>query len=288
MLTGVRRVGLLLAKTIRDLWANDVLGLAAQTSYFLFYSLFPILLFSVPLLSLAGDRQQTFLSLATRLGSAAPPEAVALIQTALHDVVFVRAAPSLISVGGLIALWAGVSVFSSLINAFNRAGAVHETRPWWRTTLLSLAFVVGGGLTMMTATIVLLFGHALVRTAANAVGLGTSAIAIWSVGQEVIAVALVVAVGSVTFRVLPNQRVSWRQATIGSVAATVLWLVATAGFRVYVAHFSNYNKAYGSIGAVIVLLSWIYLSMVSVLFGAELAFELAGPALPPRPRAAAR
>lgn len=249
-------------------------GLSAQTAYFFFYSLFPILLFSAPLLSLVGDRQQTFQSIIDKLAPVVPPEAFALIQAVLHDVVFVQGAPRLISLGGLLALWMGSNVFSSLINALNRTCGVRETRPFWKTELLSLVFVVGAGVTMMIATVVLLFGHTILRAVSNAIGLGGAVVALWSVGQSVLVVALVVVVGSVALRVLPSQRLTWRQATAGSLLATILWLIVTVGFRLYVAHFPSYNHAYGAIGAVIVLLSWMYLSMLSVLAGGVFASQV--------------
>src|SRR5215469_4598865 len=101
------QVKTLVRRTLRDLWANDVLALAAQTAFWCFFSLFPILLFSASVLSLVGDRQRTFERLLNTIAPAAPGDAMALIEHVLHDVVFVANAPGLLSVGAALAIWTG-------------------------------------------------------------------------------------------------------------------------------------------------------------------------------------
>jgi membrane protein len=268
------RVAAFLKRTLRDLWANNVLGLAAQTAYYCFYSLFPILLVCAPFLSLVGDREQTFQLLLDKLAPEAPPGTLTLIEGVLRDVVFVSNGPGLISVGAILALWMGSNVFSSLSDALNRASGVRETRPYWRVLLLSLAFVVAAGITSVIATTALLFGQPIVDVVANALDLAPAARIVWLVGQWVVVLAIVVALGAVMFRFLPNECLAWHEAIAGSAASAGLWVLVTIGFRLYVVHFSSYNKTYGTIGAVIVLLTWMYLSMLSVLAGGQLAAEL--------------
>ena len=87
-------------------------------------------------------------------------------------------------------------------------------------------------------------------------------------------IAIVVALGAMVFRFLPSVRLAWSEALVGSAVATALWVLVTVGFRVYVQHFTKYNETYGAIGAVIVLLTWLYLSMLTVIAGGQLAAEL--------------
>lgn len=268
------RIRALLKQTGKDLWANDVLGLAAQCAYYCFYSIFPILLVCAAFLSLVGNRQQTFTLLMNKVAGAAPPNAISVIQGVLRSVVFGTGAPGLISLGVVLATWMGSNVFSSIADALNRASGVRETRPYWKTFLLSLAFVVVAGITSAVATIALLFGQEIVNAVANAVHLGPTVRVLWLIGQDLTVVALVIALEAAMFRFLPNECLAWRESFVGAIVATVLWLIVTFGFRFYVGHFSSYNKTYGAIGAVIVLLTWMYLSMLSLLAGGQLGAEL--------------
>jgi membrane protein len=261
-------------QTAHDLWANDVLGLAAQSAYYCFYSLFPILLVCAPLLSLVGDRQHTFALLMDKVARAAPPDAFALVQNVVHNVVFGQGAPGIISVGALLSVWMGSNVFMSLADALNRVSATRKTRAYWKTVLLSLGFVIIAGVAALLGSVLLLFGPPIVDAIGSALHLPRTVRVMWEVAQDVLVIALLVALGTAVFRFLPNESIRWTEAAIGAVIATVLWLIATFLFRLYVEHFPNYNRTYGAIGAVIVLLTWMYLSMLAVLIGGELAAEL--------------
>ncbi len=269
-----RQVHTLVWRTLQDLWANDVLALAAQTAYWCFYSLFPILLFTASILSLVGDREQTFQLLLNTIAPAAPGDAMAVIEHVLHDVVFVGSAPGLLSVGAVLALWAGSNVFVALADALNRAASVHEKRPYWQIFLLSMGFVLVAAVTTGVATAALVFGQPIVNAVGDMAGLGNGTRVAWLVTQTAVVIVIVVALGATVFRFLPSVRLAWSEAFIGSGVATALWLLVTVGFRVYVQHFTKYNETYGAIGAVIVLLTWMYLSMLAVIAGGQLAAEL--------------
>jgi membrane protein len=104
--------------------------------------------------------------------------------------------------------------------------------------------------------------------------LGAAATAAWSVLQVILAIVLLVALGAVIYKYLPNVQQRWWHVIVCSAIATLLWIFATLIFRLYVQHFGAYNKTYGTIGGVIVLLSWMYYSMFVVLAGGELASEI--------------
>jgi membrane protein len=264
----------LIGRVWRNIVATDVLGLAAQTAYYFFFSLFPLLLFTAPMLSLVGDKEQTVSIVMQGIARSVPPDAYLLIQGVVNDVVFAKNAPGVLSVGAILTLWAGSNVFSALSDALNHAFAVTETRPWWKRTLISGTFVIGAGVVGAIATIVFLDGENVVDAIAGFVGLGSTARVIWTVLQFPITAGFVTVLAWAVYYVLPNLRLSSREAFIGAVVATVSWIVVTLAFRVYVQHFGNYNKTYGTIGAVVVLLTWMYLTMLSVLSAGVLAAEL--------------
>jgi membrane protein len=268
------QVGPLAKKVATQVMDDNVLGLAAGTAYYFFFSLFPILLFITPMISLVGDRQQTFDYIMQQLAQVVPSEAYTLMQQFVASVVFTEGAPGLVSVGALLALWAGSNIFTALMDALNRAYNVQETRPWWKRKLLAMAAVIVSGVVVITATIFLLGGDDIVDLVAGYVGLGELGRMFWTLVPIPFAIAALTALGWGTLYFLPNVRQNRKHVLVGAIATTTLWLIVTLAFRFYVQNFGNYNATYGSIGGIIVLLTWMYLSMLTVLIGGELASEL--------------
>lgn len=269
------RLGPLLKKTGSEVIDDNVLGIAAQVAYYFFFSLFPIFLFLAPLLALVGDKRETFNFLLQQAAGAVPGEAFTLVRNVVAEVVFSPSAPGVVSVGALLALWSGSNVFSALQDALNIAYDVEtDERPWWKKKLIAIACLLGVGALFITSTVVLLSGDDIVGWVGDQVGLGAATRFAWNLVQFPLAVALLVVTGYVVFRYLPAVRQRNAHIWVASVITTLLWLVVTLGFRFYVQNFGSYNKTYGTIGGVIVLLTWMYLSMVVVLIGGELAAEL--------------
>ena len=269
------RIGPLLKKTGSEVIDDNVLGLGAQLAYYFFFSLFPIFLFLAPLLALVGDKQKTFYLLLEQAARAVPAEAFALVKKVVGEVVFAPGAPGLVSVGALLALFSGSSIFSNLMGALNTAyDCDNDARPWWRRQLIAIAALVVIGIVFVVASVVMVAGGDIVDKLSDAMHIGAAGRVFWSVVQYAVAFAIVVGSAWLIYYFLPDVRQNRWHALAGALVATVLWVIVTMGFRFYVQNFGNYNKTYGTIGAVIVLLTWMYLSMVVLLAGGELAAEL--------------
>jgi membrane protein len=268
------RVGPLVKRTFREVLDDNVLGLSAQTAYYFFFSLFPLLLFVAPLLSLVGNKEETFGLLTGQLQQAVPGEGWQIIGSVIRDVIYSENAPGLMSVGALLAIWAGSNVFGALIDALNRAYGVEDKRPWWKKRLIAIASVIVTGLVIMTSTIILLAGDQIVEWIGSRLALGDVTKTVWQTAQVAVAFGLLVGIAALSYYFLPNIRQGKRQVLVGAAVTTVLWVVVTLAFRTYVTNFGNYNKTYGTIGGVIVLLTWMYLSMLVFLIGGELNSEL--------------
>ena len=269
------RVQTLAKKTATEVLDDNVLGLAAQLAYYFFFSLFPMFLFLAPLLALVGDKRKTFEVLLTQLGQAVPPEAFTLVRNVVEQVVFAPGAPGLVSVGALLALWSGSSVFSNLMGALNTAyDCDKDSRPWWKRQSIALASLLGIGVLFALATIVFLAGGSIVDHVAGFLHIGATGRVVWSVLQYALALGILVASAWAVLYFLPDVKQNKWHVLVGAAVTTVLWIAVTLGFRLYVQNFGSYNKTYGTIGAVIVLLTWMYLSMVVLLIGGELAAEL--------------
>lgn len=267
------RVLPLLKATGKEILDDKVTSLAAQTAYYFFFSLFPLFLFTAPLLSLVVDKQTLMQLIMTRLSSAVPQEAAGAIDLVLRNIVFSKNAPGLISIGLLLAAWSGSNIFGALMTSLNTAYDVEETRPWWRRQMLRLGMLAVGGIVMILATVIMLAGEDVARAIGSALHLGGVAVMAWNIIQFPLAFAFLVALAFLTYWLLPNERQSKGKLLVASILTAVLWVIATLLFRLYVQRFPP-NPTYGVVGGIMILLTWMYYTMFVVLAGGELASEL--------------
>jgi membrane protein len=266
-------VGTLLKRTGKEILADGVPTLAAQTAYYFFFSLFPLLLFLTPLLSVIGERDQVMGFLMTQLRSLVQGDAVKPFAEAIANVVYAKNAPGLMSIGALLAAWSGSNIFGSLMTALNTAYDVEENRPWWKRQLLRLGVFIVAAIIMLLATLTMLGGEDIIDRFGGFIGLGHTGRFAWKIAQFPLAFAFLVALGFIIYYFLPNAKQDWKRVLVASTAMTLLWLIATLAFRMYIQYFPP-NPTYGIIGGVIILLTWMYYSMFVVLAGGELAAEL--------------
>jgi membrane protein len=264
----------LLKKTVREIGEDRIPSLAAETAYYFFFSLFPLLLFLTPLLSLVGNGPELMESMVSRLATTLPADALSLLRRTLGEIITSSGGAGVMTLGALLAGWTGSNIFGSLMEALNVAYDVTETRPFWKRVALRLGCLVVAGVIVLLATMVFLDGERLARWVGDSMGLGPAGIAVVTALEIVLAFCLLVGLGVMIFRLLPNVHQEWRHVVVAAVVTTVLWIVATLLFRLYVQHFGAFNKTYGTIGGVIALLSWMYYTMFVVLSGGELASEL--------------
>jgi membrane protein len=267
------RVKELAKKTLSETIEDSILGIAAQVAYNFFFSLFPLILFLAPLLSLIGDKQKIVSELMARIATVFPADAYALIYKVISDVVFATNAPGLISLGLVLAAWSGSNIFTTFMDALDTAYDVKDDRPWWKKRLLALAVLAGWAIVITLVTVILLAGDSIVSYARTQLGIGSAALEAWAIIQFPLAIALLVAFFYLMYWLLPYVKQDNRVILVGSVVAALLFVLATLLFRLYVQHFPP-NKTYGTVGAVMVLLTWMYVVSVVILVGGELNSEL--------------
>jgi membrane protein len=180
-----------------------------------------------------------------------------------------RASGELLFFGIAVALWSVSAVARTLTEAFNIAYQVTETRRWWKGLLLSLAFGPVLALIVIIAMVLMLIGPQVVEQVAQLVGLADTFVALWTWLRFPVALSLLAAVLSVVYRYGPDARQRFRSVVVGAALAVVLWAISSVGFSIYLANFANYGVTYGSLGAAVGLLFYLYLSASVVLLGAE-------------------
>src|SRR4029079_19218437 len=173
----------LLKKTASETIEDDVLGVAAEVAYNFFFSLFPLILFTAPLLSLLGDKRKIVSDLLSRLSQVVPADAFSLLSKVVNDIVFAENAPGLISLGALLAAWSGSNIFTTFMDALDTAYDVKDERPWWKKRVLALGVLVGWALIITIVTTILLAGDHIVEFLRNRVGMGSTAVTAWSILQ---------------------------------------------------------------------------------------------------------
>src|SRR5919202_5344522 len=265
----------LLKKTGKEIGEDKVAVYASQMAYSFFFSLFPLLLVAASLLGLVVDRQTVMSWFSGRVAAALPGDVASLLGKTIGKVVSAEGAPGLLSFGIVAAAWSGSAIFGTFMDGLNAAYEVEENRPWWKRQLLRLGMLAVSGVILLAATVILLNGEGVTQWLGARLGLGRAAVMVWTAVQFPLAIAFVVGLLWLQYYFLPNRRARSKSAVLaGAVVATVLWLAATLLFRLYVQSFHKMNEAYGAIGAIMVLLTWMYYSSFVLLASGELASEL--------------
>jgi membrane protein len=262
-----------LASTWKKAGDDNVGFLAAGVAFYAFLAFVPLLASVVLIYGLVAD-PPTVAEHIGRLFASLPRDAAALIADQLRSL---TASPKSttglsLAVALALALYGASKGASGVVTALNIAYEVKETRGFVRTMLLALAMTLGGLAVMLLAAAVISVTAAVEALLPNASGFVHFLVQLLS---WLAALAAVGAALALVYRYAPNRPDSpWRWITPGSAAASLLWLLASLGFGLYVSHFGNYNATYGSLGGVVVFLTWLYLSAYILLMGGELNSEL--------------
>jgi membrane protein len=255
----------LLREFVSRLQQNDDLTAAAALAYYFLFSIFPLLVFVLALASLLPVQGlETWLLDNAR--ESLPGEAYALVERTVHGLLHTRRG-GLLSLGAALALWTASSAFTALTNALNRAYRVRDPRPWWRVRLWAIALTIGLSLMMIVAFVFTLFGGQLVHLIGSRLGPAAEAVAL--VVRWTITVGAGLFVVTAIYYACPAIDREWQWVRPGAVLFMVGFGGMSAAFSYYVNHFGSYDATYGSLGAVIILLLWMYLLAVFLLVGGE-------------------
>lgn len=265
-------------RVYRQLWEDEVFDRAAGLSYYFLFALFPTLLFLTALLGLLPF-PRLMDQLMNYAGRMLPGDAASLVTRTLAEIVL-GASGELLSIGVVAALWAASSGMLSIMSALNVVFHTADPRRWWRRRLAALGLTIGLSLFTLTALALLVFGARIGEAVAGWFGMGAIFTAVWNIAQWPALIACVFTAITLVYQLAPwvEHRRSWLSP--GSAFAVVGWLLVSLGLRQYVGVFGGYNTTYGSIGGVILLMLWLYLSGLVLLVGAEIDSEIHREAKP--------
>lgn len=259
-------------RTWREIVDDDVLGLAAQLAYYFFLALFPAILFLLALASFFPLGNVTD-EVGRALGPFVSPEVLQLIQDQMRRLAQNQSG-GLLTFGVAAALWSSSSAIVSIVGALNRAYDIEEGRPWWKVRLTAIGLTLASAVIVLVSLSLVLLGPTLAEKLGQLTGWGEPFKWTWLILQWPLVFALVSTGIGLIFYFGPDADQDWVWISPGAVVATLLWLVASLLFRFYITNFTNYEASYGTVGAVIVLLLWFYVSGIAILVGAELNAEI--------------
>jgi membrane protein len=268
-----RDYGAILKRAARASVDDAIPDSAAAIAYYAFLAIPALLLVSVGVFSLVAS-PSAIETIIDKLGSVIPAEAATLLENALNRTAEGGGGLTMILIGGAVAVWTASGVANALMRALNRVYDTDESRGFLRQRLVGLVMVAVGVAAFVLVFGLLVLGPKLSVWIGDLVGAEGAVRWAWLLGQwPILLVGLLVAFGAVLFFGPDVEHPRWSFLTVGAGLAVGLWLLASGGFAIYLAFFGSYNKTWGSLAAVIIMLTWLWLSSLALLFAAEVDAE---------------
>ena len=259
-------------RTWSEIWADDLLNLAAQQAYYFFFALFPALLTFISLASFFPIDNLTG-QIVSVLGRFAPPDVITIITDQIKKI-SESGHGGILTFGFLLTVWSSSGAMVSIITTLNAAYDITEGRPLWRVRLTAIGLTIGVAFFILLSMALVLVGPTIAEHLANTMHLGGAfKWTMWVLQWPIVFAFVATGIGLVYY-FAPDAEQDWVWITPGSVIATMLWVVVSLGLKLYITYFGNYNETYGTLGAFIVLLTWFYLSGLAILVGAEVNAEI--------------
>ncbi len=258
-----------------DIGKDKIFSRAAELSYYFLLALFPLLIFLTSVIGLLiGSGTALRHSLFDYLGRVLPSSASELVSSTMLEVSSASGAGK-ISFGILAALWAASNGMGAISESLNAAYHVEESRPMWKQRVTAVALTVVLAILIISALVLLMYGGKIADGLSASYGFGAVFTIAWPVLQWPIVITLLLLGFAFIYYWAPDLNdQDWRWVTPGSIVGVALWLLVSFAFRLYLHYFDSYSKTYGSMGAVIVLMLWFYLTGASILIGGEVNSDI--------------
>jgi membrane protein len=267
--------GFALRRTASEFSDDQCTDLAAGLTYYAVLSVFPAAIAVVSLLGVVGQGPSTVSSVLDVLRQVGAGGVADTIRPSLLHIASSSGAGVGLVVGLAVALWSASGYVGAFGRAMNRIYEIGEGRPFWKLRPVQILITLVAVVLIALVAVSLVVTGPLARAIGDQVGLGGTAVRVFSVAKWPVIIAVVVLVIAILYYATPNvQQPRFRWMSVGAFVALVVWVIASALFGLYVASFSSYDKTYGSLAGVIVFLLWLWITNVALLFGAELDSEM--------------
>ncbi len=265
----------LAVRVYNEIWDDGLLDSAAQLAYYFLFALFPLLIFLTSIFGfvVSGDNNLQK-DLFRYLGTVLPSSALDLVSSVITEVGQSSSGGKL-TIGLFLALWAASSGMEALTQSLNKTYEIKESRSWWWRRLISIFLTIVLAILIISALIVILFGGQITDYVSLHFGFGFFLTTAWQILQYLIVLAFVLLAFALIYYVSPDvKEQNFSFITPGAIVGIALWLLVSLGFRLYLSYFNSYSATYGSLGAVIILMLWLYFTGAAILIGGEINSEI--------------
>ena len=262
-------------RVISEIQSDDVFGRAAQLAYYFLLALFPLLLFLTSVIGiLLGSGTGVRHSLFAYLSRVLPGSASNLVDSTMYEV-SAASGGGKVTFGLLAALWAASNGMGAITSALNAAYNVKESRPWWKQRLTAISLTLVLSILIISALVLVLYGGKIANQIAITYGFSEAFTICWKFVQWPLVLWFMLLSFSLIYYLAPDiHEQKWVWITPGSMIGVALWLLVSFGFKLYLHFFDSYSKTYGTLGAVIILMLWLYLTGTAILIGGEVNSEI--------------
>ncbi|GAB6168519.1 YihY/virulence factor BrkB family protein [Clostridium carnis] len=250
---------------------DDIFALGAQLAYYLILAFFPFLIFLMTLIGFSNLNSGEILE---GLRAILPSNVFVLISTTVVEVVDSQYA-GLLGASIAVAIWSASAGFRAVIKGVNKAYNIDEDRGFIKRAFIAVFFTFALALIIILTLAMLVFGDLIGNYIAKIVPFEDLVYTIWNLTRYLIVVFMMIWVFAAIYRYTPARKIKWREVFPGAIISTIGWIVVSLGFSYYINNIANYSRLYGSLGAVFILMTWLYISSMILILGAEINSVLA-------------
>jgi membrane protein len=262
-------------RTLTEFSEDNLTDWAAALTYYGLLALFPALIALVSVVGLFADPQSTTQKVTEIVTQIGPSSGAETFAGPIKSITSNQSAAGIMLVAGLVvALWSASGYVGAFMRASNVIYETPEGRPIWKLRPLQMLITLGIVLLVALLSLSLVLTGPIVDAVAGPLGIGSTAISIWEIAKWPVMLAIVLTIIAVLYYATPNVKLrGFKWVTPGSLVAVLVWLLASAAFALYVASFGSYDKTYGTLGGIVVMLIWLWITNLALLFGHQLNAE---------------
>lgn len=249
---------------------DDIFALAAQLAYYLILSFFPFLIFVITLIGISNLDSITVLY---GLKSILPDNVFNLVDNTVLEIVN-KQNVGLLGISIVLSMWSASSGIRAVIRGINKAYDLKEKRGFISLSILSLIFTISLTLIIIITLIALVFGDIIGKYLYLWLPFPEVVRILWNIIRYLVVILSMVFIFGTLYRYAPTKKMRWKKVLPGSIFTSIGWIIVSTAFSYYVNNISNYSRLYGSLGAVFVLMIWLYLTSIILILGAEINSEL--------------
>jgi len=261
----------LLTHLIAKIEKDDVFALASQLAYYLILSFFPFMLF---LMTLVGFSDLSSGEILDGLSLILPKKILELTQSTIKEVSD-NQYTGLLGLSIVLMIWTASSAFKAIIKSVNKAYNFEEDRSFIKLSIISMLGILALALIIILALTMLVFGNIIGEYIKNTDGFYEIIFILWNIFRYAFIFFIMIFIFATIYRLAPAKKLTWKEVIIGAIFSTLGWILVSFGFSFYIDNFNNYSRFYGSLGAVFILMTWLFLISMIIILGVEINFVTA-------------